>query len=235
MSNDRFTRAGSTLLLTLLLGSTGGAVPALAGSNAYSRSIVVSRAAIPAGTVIPVSYPEADKILVSRTDVVPLTLTVNRDIRDRDGNVIVPAGSEVVGKLAPVGWGVRFIAEEVRPGGDRSFPLDATSKVITRTETIRKGASTQDILTGTAAGAGAATIIAGLTGDRRIGVLDVLAGAAAGTLAGWGLPTAGVLGGGSQQLYSVDPDRDLDLTVESDLYLGRGAGRARAARSRALP
>ncbi|MEG3437080.1 hypothetical protein V0288_08110 [Pannus brasiliensis CCIBt3594] len=232
MSSNLFTRAGSALLLTLLIGSMSGNLPVLARSNygRYSQNrVIVSQSVIPTGTTIPVSYPKADKILLSKTDVVPLTLIVNSNIRDRDGSVIIPAGSEVVGKLEPVGRGVQFIAEEVRISGNRSFPIDATSRVVTRTETIRKGANTQDILMGTAAGAGAAALIAGVTGDRRIEVLDVLAGAAVGTLAGWGLPTAGVLGGSSAQLYSVNPDRDLNLTLQSDLTLARNNDRGSSA------
>jgi hypothetical protein len=229
MSSNHFTQAGSALLLTLLMGSMSGTFPVLARSD-YSRNrVVVNQWVIPAGTVIPVSYDKADKILVSNTDVIPLTVMVSSNIRDRDGAVIVPAGSEVVGSLEPVGRGVQFIAEKIRLNGDRSFPLDATSRVVTRTETIRKGANTQDILTGTVAGAGAATMIAAITGDHRIEFLDVLAGAAVGTLAGWGLPTAGVLGGSSSQLYSVNPDQDLNLTLASDLYLSRYNGRGRTA------
>jgi hypothetical protein len=231
MSQHHFTRTGSALLLTALIGSMSGTFPALARPNRNlpaPNRVAVSPSVIPAGTTIPVSYDKADKILLSKTDVVPLTLIVNSNLRDRNGNVIIPAGSEVSGKLTPVGQGVQFIAEEVRINGNRSFPIDATSQVVTRTETIRKGASTQDILLGTAAGAGAAALIAGVTGDNRIEVLDVLAGAAVGTLAGWGLPTAGVLGGSSNQLYAVNPDRDLNLRLQSDLSLSRNNGRDRS-------
>jgi hypothetical protein len=231
MSQHHFTRTGSALLLTALIGSMSGTFPALARPNRNlpaPNRVALSPSVIPAGTTIPVSYDKADKILLSKTDVVPLTLIVNSNLRDRNGSVIIPAGSEVSGKLTPVGQGVQFIAEEVRINGNRSFPIDATSRVVTRTETIRKGASTQDILLGTAAGAGAAALIAGVTGDNRIEVLDVLAGAAVGTLAGWGLPTAGVLGGSSTQLYAVNPDRDLNLRLQSDLSLSRNNGRDRS-------
>jgi hypothetical protein len=212
------------------MGSMSGTFPVLAQNYNYSRDrLTVSRSVIPTGTTIPVSYPKADKILLSKTDSVPLTLIVNSNVRDRDGSVIIPAGSEVVGKLEPIGRGVQFIADEVKINGSRSFPIDATSRVVTRTETIRKGADTKSILAGAAAGAGAAAIIAGLTGDRNIQVLDVLAGAAVGTLAGWGLPTAGWLGGGSSTLYSVNPDRDLNLRLESDFSIARNNGRGRNA------
>jgi hypothetical protein len=115
---------------------------------------------------------------------------------------------------------VRFIADEIRlDGGNRTIPLNATLRLITTTETLRKGAKTRDILGGTVAGAGQATAIAALTGDRKIEFLDVSAGAAVGTLAGWGLPAAGIVGGSSVQLYSVNPDRDLNITLQSPLVI----------------
>ena len=58
-----------------------------------------------------------------------------------------------------------------------------------------------------------------MTGARGVAALEVLAGAAAGALAGWVLPEAGVIGGGSREVIVIYPDRDLDLTFERDLYL----------------
>ncbi|MGH2416518.1 MAG: hypothetical protein ACRDEA_23050, partial [Microcystaceae cyanobacterium] len=113
--------------------------------------------------------------------------------------------------------GSRFVAQELRISQDEQYSLNATSQVVTRTETIEEGASAGEILGGALAGAGAATLIAGLTGDRRIDALEVLAGAAVGTLAGWALPETGVLGGGSQEVISIDPNQDLTLTVQSNL------------------
>ena len=72
---------------------------------------------------------------------------------------------------------------------------------------------------GTLAGAGAATIISGVTGDRKIEALEVLAGAAVGTLAGWALPESGVIGGYTKQVVVIYPSSDLTLTLDRDLYL----------------
>jgi len=220
MSINPVTRAGTALLITLLMGSMTGTFPVLAQTNINRPRLIAQQISIPVGTVIPLNYEKADKILVSKSDVIPLTLTVARDIRNRNGIVVIAAGSEVKGTLEAAGRGVRFIADEIRlDGGNRTIPLNATSRLITTTETLRKGAKTQDILGGTLAGAGAATAIAALTGDRKIEVLDVLAGAAVGTLAGWGLPAAGIVGGSSVQLYSVNPDRDLNITLQSPLVI----------------
>jgi hypothetical protein len=200
------------------MGSLSGNFPVMAQNNSHRQILIAQQIAIPTGTVMPLNYEKADKILVAKGDVIPLTLTVARDIRDRNGSVVIASGSEVRGNLEAVGRGVQFIAEEIRlDGSNRSLPLNATSRLVTTTETVRKGAKTQDILAGTVAGAGAATVIAAVTGDRKIEFLDVLAGAAVGTLAGWGLPTAGVIGSSSAQLYSVNPDRDLNITLQSPL------------------
>jgi hypothetical protein len=175
---------------------------------------IANSAVIPSGTLIPIQYQQSDKILIKPNETASLTVTVARDIRDRQGVLIIPAGSQINGDLQPTENGTQFIAREIIIN-NQSYYLDATSGVVTTTETVKTGATTADIITGTLAGAGAATIIAGTTGDRRIDALEVLAGAAVGTLAGWGLPEAGVIGGGEETYISINPNRDLTLTVQS--------------------
>lgn len=174
--------------------------------------------AIPAGTQVPVRFDRAKKILVTPEETMPLTLKVASNIRDRSGAILVPAGSEISGRIEPYRNGSRFVAQTITIRG-RKVPISAFSQVVVTTETIREGASTGDILKGTLAGAGAATLIAGLTGDRRIDALEVLAGAAVGTLAGWALPTSGAIGGGSKEVISINPNRDLTLTLDAPLSL----------------
>lgn len=174
---------------------------------------------IESGTLIPVTY--ADPTLqLEPGQTLPLTLKVARPIRDRNGSVVIPSGSEISGQLESVSRGVRYTAREVKINGGNWIPLDATSNIVGRTETVNTGASTGDIIKGTLAGAGTATIIAGTTGDRRIDALEVLAGAAVGTLAGWGLPTAGVIGGGTKDVIVLNPSQDLTLTVQSPVGVG---------------
>jgi hypothetical protein len=71
---------------------------------------------------------------------------------------------------------------------------------------------------GTLAGAGTATIISGTTGDRRITPLEVLGGAAVGALAGWGLPAANIIGGGTEEVLTVS-NQDLTLMLQSPLTI----------------
>ncbi|MEM8778250.1 MAG: hypothetical protein AAGF26_05130 [Cyanobacteria bacterium P01_G01_bin.49] len=172
-------------------------------------------ATIPAGTRIPMQFDEGERIVVAPEETVPVTLKTAATIRDRNRNILVPAGSEVTGEIRPANGGSQFVARQIMIDG-QEYPFYADSSVVTRTETIREGAGIGEILGGTVAGAGAAAIIAGVTGDRTIDALEVLGGAAIGTLAGWGLPEAGIIGGGEATVISIDPNRDLTLTLQSN-------------------
>lgn len=170
-----------------------------------------SRTVIPAGTQIPVEFDE-DKILVTKTETSPITLTVAANIRDRNRNTLIPYGSEISGQIEPAGGGSRFVAEElIFPDGTTQF-INADSRIITRTETVEKGASAGDILTGAAIGGAAAVVLGDLFGD--INVEEVLGGAGVGALGGL------LLGGDDEvELISIDPENDLELTLQSDLAL----------------
>lgn len=179
---------------------------------------IANNVSIPAGTQIPLRHSDAEKILVTKEETVSVTLQTAANIKDSYGQVLVPAGSQVVGQIRPANGGSQFVAQEIIINNQR-YPLYASSNVVTRTEVIKEGASTLEILGGTLAGSAAAAIIAGTTGDKRIDALEVLAGAAVGTLAGWGLPEAGIIGGGETELISIDPNQDLTITLQSSLTL----------------
>ena len=180
-------------------------------TDRYDRDRNYSRTVIPAGVEIPVEF-EKDKILVSQGETVSITLTVAANIRDRYRNTLIPYGSEISGQIEPAGDGARFVAEELTLPNGRTQFINADSRIITRTETIEKGADTGDILTGAAIGSVAAVVLGDLFGD--INVEEVIGGAGLGALGGL------LLGGGKEvELISIDPERDLDLTLQSDLAL----------------
>ncbi|MGK7945570.1 MAG: hypothetical protein AB4058_13970 [Microcystaceae cyanobacterium] len=212
-------------ILTLLIGaSTVTSIPSVIAqpSSIYAderNDYNYQAGMVEAGTRIPVAYDE-DTLTLEQGQVIPLTLIIASPVRDRNGRVIIPAGSEVEGQLEPAGQQVRYVAREIRIDRDTFLTLDAASDVVGRVETVDIGANTVDILKGTVAGAGAATILAGTTGDRRIDALEVLGGAAFGTLAGWALPTAGIAGGGTKEVITINPNRDLTLVLQSDLSTG---------------
>ena len=167
---------------------------------------------LPGGTVIPTDYPAAKKILVTKDETAPVTLDVAEDIRDRSGNIVIPRGSQIIGEIRPADGGSRFVGDTlVLPSGDEYF-ITANSQVVSRTETVSDGKNTDAIWQGAAAGAAAATIIAGVTGDRAIATEEVLGGAGFGALAGF------IFGGDDQkELIVINTQEDLDLILTSDL------------------
>lgn len=178
-------------------------------SQPNSNPVVVPNT-IPRGFVIPVEF-EQEKILVTPDETVPLSLLVAANVRDSRRNTLIPYGSEILGEIQPTEdeSGSFFVAQELVFPDGTTQPIDAISNVVTRRETIKKGADTGDILKGAAIGGAAATVLAEIFGD--IDALEVLGGAGAGAIAGL------LLGGNEVELVSIDPNNDLDLTVQTDL------------------
>ncbi len=225
MFDDKYFKPTTSLLTALTIGTVAATTlvnitpakaqlfPSQRQSNPYPQRTNNNNynfGVIPRGVVIPVGY-EQEKILVTKEETVPITLIVAANIRDSNRNTLIPYGTEVVGQIEPAGNGSRFVAEElVFPDGTAQY-IDATSNVVTRTETIEQGADTGDILKGAAIGAAAATVLAEIFGD--IDFLEVLGGAGIGAVGGL------LLGGNEAELVSIDPNNDLNLTLQSDLSL----------------
>lgn len=174
------------------------------GNYNYRSSI------IPRGTVIPIEY-EKDKILVTEKETVDITLTVAANIRDTSRNNLIPYGTQVIGRIEPYGNGSRFVAEELVFSDGTTRFINANSKTVTRRETVNRGTDPDDILLGAAIGGAAAAVLGEIFGD--INIEEVLGGAGLGALAGW------LLGGKDVELISIDPNQDLDITLQSDLAL----------------
>ena len=138
---------------------------------------------------------------------------------------MIPANTEVIGQLQPVKLngssssdkqqGVRFVAQELVFPSGRKQQIFANSKTITATETISKGADTGQILTDAAIGAGAATVISLLTGNKKIEVLEPVGGAAAGALA------SVLLRRRKAEVFVLRPEQDLAITLTSNLVITR--------------
>ncbi|MBE9006858.1 S-layer homology domain-containing protein [Fortiea sp. LEGE XX443] len=168
---------------------------------------------IPQGTVIPVKYDQAKKILVTKDETAPLTLTVDQNVVTQNGTVVIPAGSQVVGQLKPAQGGSQFVAQKLVLTTGQEYQIAATSDVITKTETVSKGTSTRAIITNTVLGAGAAAAVSAVTGDRAIATEEVLGGAAIGSLIGL------FFGRNSVDLIAINPDTDLQMTVNQNLLV----------------
>lgn len=210
----------ATAALMSMAVSTGAIAPMFVSTPAsaqriYGQSRSVS---IPSGVTFPVSY-QKDKVVVNPGETLPLTLTVATNIIDSGRNVLIPAGTQIVGQLQPVTRnnkkGVQFVAQElVYSSGQRQY-INASSSVITRTETISKGADTGRILTDAAIGAGAATAISLITGDRRVQVLEPVGGAAAGAAA------SVLLRKKQADVFVLKPEQDLNVILRSNLVVPR--------------
>jgi len=221
MSSFNFWQAGSGAVMALAItaGATAPIVqpaPVLAqdyqNQNRYQdQNRYQNEVRIPAGTRIPVTYDQ-QKIVVSTTESVPVTLTVATDITDRNGNVLIPSGSKIEGRIVPYNGGDRFEANYLKyADSNRQVNIDATSQVVNRIQRVSRGAGTGSILTGAAAGGGAAAILSAITGGGSIPIGAVLGGGAAGAAGG------ALLGRHKSDVNVIYPNRDLTLRLRSSL------------------
>ncbi|MBE9181674.1 hypothetical protein IQ268_24215 [Oculatella sp. LEGE 06141] len=189
------------------------AVPASANSRPYSVSQLFpqqnARLVVPAGTVIPIRYEEAERIIVTPDETAEVKFVVSADIRSSAGTVLIPQGSVIEGELRPANGGTQFFAQEViLASNNQRYPIDATSNAITQTETISRR-SNPNILRGAAIGAAAAAVLSEIFG--RINVIQVLAGAGVGALA-----EVLLRGSDEVEVVVVNPETDLSIRLQRD-------------------
>ena len=209
----------STFATLLAISFTAGVLPATANPRAHLSELFSDSkdVVIPEGVIFPVSYDRADTIVVAPDETVEMVFTIPENITSRRGELLIPRGSEVIGQFEPVagyGVGTRFVADELILTDGTRIPIDAVSQTFTETEEVSGRIRGRSVLQGAAIGAGAATILAGVTGDRAIATEEVLGGAGLGAL-------AGVFAGRarSNEVFSIDPNRDLDLRLRSNLRI----------------
>jgi hypothetical protein len=205
------TRAEVAAFLYQALVSQGSA-QAISSQYIVNQTPVARDFTIPAGTVLPVKY-EKSKVLVTKDETVPLTLTVDRNITTNDGRVLIPAGSEIVGDLRPATGGSQFVAKTLNMGG-QSMAINAVSDVITKTETVKKGINVGGLVKNAALGTAAAAAIAAVTGDRAIATEELLIGGGAGVVLSL---IQNFLGKNSVDLISIEPNTDLNLKLGAPL------------------
>ncbi|MEM9566967.1 MAG: S-layer homology domain-containing protein [Cyanobacteria bacterium P01_E01_bin.34] len=132
-------------------------------------------------------------------------VVTNDVIRSETGQISIPFGSLVEGRLDPVEGGLRFRAERVTVG-NRTYPLAAQSAIlrdIKDPRQTRPGNIAGDAAIGAAAGA----VLAGVTGDRAIATEEVLVGAAAGAAIGNLV---------APRVVEIDPATPLALRITRD-------------------
>ena len=86
MITSQKMRSTTAAILALVI-TVGTSAPLVVATPAEAQQLSqVDSIRIPSGSVIPVSY-EKDKIVVTRDETAPLTLTVARDIRTAQGSI----------------------------------------------------------------------------------------------------------------------------------------------------
>lgn len=223
MQRLNYWKSGSALLVTFGMVSSTIAplsLPAVAVTpnsqtlaQLFPSQPSARRLAIPAGTRLPVRYDGAEKIVLLPTETLPLTLKIDRNIRASDRTLLIPAGSEVKGKLRPTNGGSQFVADSLVLTNGSQYYLNASSEVVTTTQEVTPGVDTGAVLKGAAIGAAAASVISGVTGKRRITLGKILIGAGAGAVGGL------LLGKKKADVIVVNPESDLELTLNSSLAL----------------
>ncbi|BAY32540.1 hypothetical protein NIES2107_44290 [Nostoc carneum NIES-2107] len=222
-------KSGTAALMSMAI-TTGAIAPLFASAPASAQyNINQSRTVtIPANVTFPVTY-EKEKVIVKPGERMDLTLKIASDIVDSNRNVLIPRGTDVVGRLEPVNLGsvyssdrnnnnnqgVRFVAQELVFASGRRQQISASSRTYSQVEKISKGTDTGSILTDAAIGAGAATLISLVTGNRKIEVLEPLIGAAAGAGA------SVLLRKNQADVFVLRPEQDLGITLNSRLLLSR--------------
>lgn len=221
MFTTRQWQSKTALLMALVVSAAAGAPIASAAPKEplFSRQTTGQllqprrQVVIPSGTVIPVRYDKAEKILVTPEETAPLTLQVASDVTSSTGTILIPAGSQVIGELRPASGGSQFFAKEIIMRRNTRMLINARSQVVRKTERIDKGVDAGQVLKGAAVGAAAAAVISAVTGDRAIATEEVLGGAGVGALGGL------IFGRKKATVISIDPNNDLDLTLRSQLAL----------------
>jgi len=192
-----------------------GQVTAINSAYIVSQQPVATNLRVPSGTVIPVTY-KAEKILLTKEETVPVTLSVASNMTTTNGVTLIPQGSQIKGEFRPAQGGTQFVAQQLILPNGQTYNLAATSQIVTKTETVSRGMDTGSLLTNAALGTAAAAAIAAVTGDNAIATEELLIGAGAGILATL-IPQ--FLGMNTVDLLVVEPETNLDLTLNSDLMM----------------
>lgn len=163
--NQLASRAEVSAFLCQALTGTGQLASVVPGQYVVGSAPVAQQPGqVLAGSTIAVNYTAAPQIVLQPNETVNLTTTVSTDVRNSQGVVAIPAGSQVTGQLVPVNGGSQFVAQSVVINGQQ-YSLNASSKVIQTKKNVRDP-NLALTLGGAALSTGVAAIIGGTSGDR---------------------------------------------------------------------
>ncbi|MBW4659147.1 MAG: AMIN domain-containing protein [Drouetiella hepatica Uher 2000/2452] len=102
--------------------------PAASNVIEFGQPLAVAAVVIPAGTVLNLRYAGREPIALSNASQQEVLLLVEA-VRDRSGNVIIPANSEVIGRFETSDAGSQFITQSIN-WQDQTLLLNAESEVL---------------------------------------------------------------------------------------------------------
>lgn len=174
--------------------------------NAPSNTNPNSSLTVQAGSQIGVRYPNGNdvNIVVAPGQTIATTLEVSSPVSNSNGQVLIPAGSQIQGRIVPVNiqgasiTAAKFVADTLTVN-NRSYSINAESSAIAATDNVNT-ASLQGALVTSAA----ESIVSTITGQRGLGTVI-------------GQVITGENGQATSQnaVVVIDPSQ-LDLVVGSD-------------------
>jgi hypothetical protein len=120
---------------------------------------------------------------LTKEETLPISFIVASNMATSSGVVLIPQGSEVKGRITPFSGWHSICGTTINFTQWRTYNLNATSNVITKTERVSRGTDLGNLLKNAALGTAAAAAIAAVTGDNAIATEELLIGAGAGILA----------------------------------------------------
>ena len=167
---------------------------------------------VPRNTTISVLYEPTDKLVVTPSETVNITLRVAADVKNSQGDVLIPRDSEIEGQLIPryngsQFLGTQFVADNLIVGNQSYDNLNVASSLLTGQ---KPSTVSQQTLGNVALTTAAQAILARATG-QTFNVGDILTSILTGQA-----PSTGAQ---QDNLIIIDPEKDLKLTVGSEFYL----------------
>lgn len=218
-------QSGTTLLLAFSINASTF-TPIVKQYPAYAQRTLPAEITgrIAAGTLIPVKYQTAQRIIVASDEPgpIPLTLIVARNIVTTQPTLLIPSGTQIVGELVTMQeiGSAQFVAKQLVLSDGKRIPISASSRLITKTQEISDSPTLGRTIGNAALGTGAAAALAAVSGNPAIASGQVVLSSGFGS-------SSELLGRFRNQetvrLLSIEPDKDLTLTLNSDLILRRSA------------
>jgi hypothetical protein len=156
---------------------------------------------LPSGTVLSLRYQGEETLNLSSDYPLQEVLVVDRDVRNQEGQIIVPAGSQVIGRFETGSSGSEFIAQAISINGE-SFLLNGRSDKLSGDRQLSSNQTMQN----SALGAVAGTLLGAVTG------VGLIAGIAAGATT-----SAAATYLTAPQPAIIEPDRVVEVRLLEDL------------------